>query len=161
MAKRIEKRKLSIKKRIIYTSEKLSGVLFLILEEVVQAENLPIKTCQNCGKYFIPTSRQDEVYCEFPDENGKTCKEKGAGLTYKKNLESSPALLEYRRMYQKKFMNVVRNKDDKKLKEEFEAWKILARIEVKKFKNEKITEEELMEWLRDIKLNIIVDDTEV
>lgn len=150
LAKKIEKRKLAIKKRNIYTSEKLSNILFLILEEVTQTENLPIKTCQNCGKYFIPTSRQDEVYCEFPDENGKTCKEKGASLTYKKNLESSPALLEYRRMYQKKFMNVVRNKDNKKLKEEFDVWKMLAKIKVKEFKDGKITEDELMEWLRDI-----------
>ena len=74
-------------------------------------QNLPIKTCHNCGKYFIPTSRQDEVYCEFLDEDGKTCKEKGTSQTYKKNLESIPVLLEYRRSYQKKIMIVSRNKD--------------------------------------------------
>lgn len=155
LANKIENQKLLIKKHNIYTSEKLSSILFLILEEVTQAENMPIKTCQNCGRYFIPTSRQDEVYCEFPDEKGKTCKEKGATLTYKKNLESSPALLEYRRMYQKKFMNVVRNRDNKELKEEFDIWKMLAQIEVKKFKDGKITEDELMVWLRETKLNII------
>ena len=108
---KLENGELSIKKHNVYTSERLSNILYVILEQIVQVPNLPIKQCQNCGKYFIPSSRQDEVYCEFPDEKGKTCKEKGAIQTYKKNLESIPALLEYRRSYQKKIMIVSRNRE--------------------------------------------------
>lgn len=113
LVEKLENDTLSIKNHNIYTSEKLSNILYVVLEQIVQAPNLPIKQCQNCGKYFIPSSRQDEVYCEFPDEKGKTCKEKGALETYKKNLENVPALLEYRRSYQKKIMIVSRNKDNK------------------------------------------------
>ena len=147
LAQKLENNKISIKKHHIYTSEKLSNILFLILEEVVRAENLPIKECQSCGKYFIPTSRQDEIYCEFPDEKGKTCKEKGASLTYKKNLESIPALLEYRRSYQKKIMIVSRNKENKQLKKDFDKWKKEAQARIKLFKQGKLEEEKLYNWM--------------
>ena len=147
IVKKLENRELSIKKHNVYTSERLSNILYVILEQIVQVPNLPIKQCQNCGKYFIPSSRQDEVYCEFPDEKGKTCKEKGAIQTYKKNLESIPALLEYRRSYQKKIMIVSRNKENKELKKEFDKWKKEAQEKIKLFKQGKLEEETLYNWM--------------
>ena len=144
---KLETGELSIKKHNVYTSERLSNILYVILEQIVQVPNLPIKQCQNCGKYFIPSSRQDEVYCEFPDEKGKTCKEKGALQTYKKNLESIPALLEYRRSYQKKIMIVSRNKENKELKKEFDKWKKEAQEKIKLFKQGKLEEDVLYNWM--------------
>lgn len=144
---KLENDTLSIKKHNIYTSEKLSNILYVVLEQIVQAPNLPIKQCQNCGKYFIPSSRQDEVYCQFPDEKGKTCKEKGALETYKKNLENVPALLEYRRSYQKKIMIVSRNKENKQLKKDFDKWKKEAQAKIKLFKQGKLEEEKLYNWM--------------
>ena len=142
-----EKKMLEVMKKIILTSERLSNILYVILEQIVQVPNLPIKQCQNCGKYFIPSSRQDEVYCEFPDEKGKTCKEKGAIQTYKKNLESIPALLEYRRSYQKKIMIVSRNRENKELKKEFDKWKKEAQEKIKLFKQGKLEEDVLYNWM--------------
>lgn len=147
LVEKLENDTLSIKKHNIYTSEKLSNILYVVLEQIVQAPNLPIKQCQNCGKYFIPSSRQDEIYCEFPDEKGKTCKEKGALETYKKNLENVPALLEYRRSYQKKIMIVSRNKDNKQLKKDFDKWKKEAQAKIKLFKQGKLEEEKLYNWM--------------
>ena len=144
---KLEDGELSIKKHNVYTSERLSNILYVILEQIVQVPNLPIKQCQNCGKYFIPSSRQDEVYCEFPDEKGKNCKEKGALQTYKKNLESIPALLEYRRSYQKKIMIVSRNKENKELKKEFDKWKKEAQEKIKLFKQGKLEEDVLYNWM--------------
>lgn len=147
LVEKLENETLSIKKHNIYTSEKLSNILYVVLEQIIQAPNLPIKQCQNCGKYFIPSSRQDEVYCEFPDEKGKTCKEKGALETYKKNLENVPALLEYRRSYQKKIMIVSRNKENKQLKKDFDKWKKEAQAKIKLFKQGKLEEEKLYNWM--------------
>lgn len=147
LVEKLENDILSIKKHNIYTSEKLSNILYVVLEQIVQAPNLPIKQCQNCDKYFIPSSRQDEVYCEFPDEKGKTCKEKGALETYKKNLENVPALLEYRRSYQKKIMIVSRNKENKQLKKDFDKWKKEAQARIKLFKQGKLEEEKLYNWM--------------
>jgi len=136
----------------VYTSSKLSSICFVILEQLVKQDNLPIKTCQNCGRYFIPTFRQNEIYCDFINIDGKpTCREKGAAETYKKNLENVPALLEYRRSYQQKIMAVYRNKENKQIKKEFDKWKEEAQSKIKLFKQGKLDEETLYKWIMENK----------
>lgn len=151
IVRKIESHKISAIKHDVYTSEKLASILYIVLEQVAQSDNLQIKKCQSCGKYFIPTSRLDEIYCDFPVFEGKTCREKGAVLTYKKNLENVPALLEYRRSYQKKLMEVSRNKEDKQLKADFDKWKKEAQEKIKLFKSGKLAEEKLYKWLLESK----------
>ena len=147
LAKKIDSGEITVRKHHVYTSKKLSNIFYLILEQVVQVPNMPIKKCANCGKYFIPANRQDEIYCDFPDDMGRTCKEKGAGLTYKKTLETIPALLEYRRTYQKRIMIVSRNRDNPKLKKAFDKWKQKAQDKIKDYKSGKISEETLYKWM--------------
>ena len=131
----------------VYTSEKLSNIVFVVLEQFVKNSNLPIKSCQYCGRYFIPSVRQDELYCDLPSEDGKSCREKGAKQTYRKNLEKIPALLEYRKAYQKKFMEVARSDNNKKLKKDFDSWKKLAQSKIRDYKQGKVTEDELYNWM--------------
>ena len=89
---------------------------YAVLEELVKTANNPIKKCQNCGMYFIPSSRLDEIYCDYPKEKGKTCREQGAVQAYNERLKQNKALAEYRRLYQLKSMAVGRNKDNKQMK---------------------------------------------
>ena len=131
----------------VYTSEKLSNIIFVTLEQFVKNSNLPIKKCQYCNRYFIPKIRQDEIYCDLPNEDGKSCREKGAKQTYKQNLEKIPALLEYRKAYQKKFMEVARSDNNKQLKKDFDNWKKFAQSKIKDYKQGKITEDELYKWM--------------
>ena len=38
---------------------------------------MQIKTCLNCGRYFIPTFRQNEIYCDLKNVDGTpTCRDK-------------------------------------------------------------------------------------
>ena len=132
----------------VYTSTKLRSICFTILDQLVRQENLPIKTCQICGRYFIPTFRQNEIYCDLPNVDGSaTCREKGATINYKKNLESVPALGLYRKMYQQKVMVVYRNKEDKKIKKNFDKWKKEAQDKIKLFKQGKLEEDKLYNWM--------------
>lgn len=131
----------------IYTSEKLSNIVFVVLEQFVKNSNLPIKKCQYCDRYFIPAVRQDELYCDLSNEDGKSCREKGAKQTYKQNLEKIPALLEYRKAYQKKFMEVARSDANKQLKKDFDNWKKIAQGKIKDFKQGKVTEDDLYKWM--------------
>ena len=39
--------------------------------------NIMLKKCENCGKYFYPASRSDEKYCNNVLKNGKTCRQLG------------------------------------------------------------------------------------
>lgn len=129
----------------VYTSKFLGDIAFVILNQIIQ-NDLIIKTCQHCGRYFIP-NKSNEIYCDRVYEDGRTCRELGALKTYKENLETNPGLLEYRRIYNKKSNRISRNKEDKSLKKEFNIWKKNAQNEIKKFKKGGITEKELYEWM--------------
>lgn len=130
-----------------HKSNDISSVCYAILEELSKIQNYPIKKCQNCGMYFIPSSRLDEVYCDYPKENGKTCREQGAILSYNKRLQEKSAYTEYRKLYQQKFNFVNKNKNDKQLKKDFETWKKLAKEKMSKLKHNELTEDEVYAWL--------------
>ncbi|MBS1340735.1 MAG: hypothetical protein HP028_06145 [Clostridia bacterium] len=61
----------------IYTSNELGDILFIVLSQLIQ-NNDTIRTCQNCGRYFIP-NKLNEIYCDFLNKDGTTCRDKGAG----------------------------------------------------------------------------------
>lgn len=148
LIKKLDEKNTYVKMTNIYTSSNLPGILFVILEQIARTDNLVIKKCQNCGKYFIPIYRQNEIYCDFENIDGSpTCREKGASETYRKNLESIPALLEYRRTYQKKIMIASRNKEDKQLRKDFDKWKKEAQAKIKLYKQNKLSENELYNWM--------------
>ena len=151
LTKQLDENDSLIKMTNVYTSEKLSNIAVVVLEQIVKNYNLPIKTCQYCGRYFIPSIRQDELYCDLPNRDGKSCREKGAKQTYRKNLEKIPALLEYRKAYQKKFMEVPRSDNNKKLKRDFDSWKKLAQSKIRDYKQCKVTEDELYKWMMENK----------
>ncbi len=130
-----------------HQSNDLSAICYVVLEELVKTSNNPIKRCQNCGMYFIPNSRLDEIYCDYPKPDGKTCRDKGAFQAYNERLKQNKALAEYRRLYQLKSMAVGRNKDNKQMKKDFEKWKKDAKDRVNKLKHGNLTEDEVYEWL--------------
>lgn len=130
-----------------HQSDDLSAICYAVLEELVKTTNNPIKKCQNCGMYFIPNSRLDEIYCDYPKLDGKTCRDKGAFQAYNERLKQNKALAEYRRLYQLKSMAVGRNKDNKQMKKDFDKWKKDAKDKVNKLKHRILTEDEVYEWL--------------
>ena len=135
-----------------HQSDDLSAICYAVLEELVKTTNNPIKKCQNCGMYFIPNSRLDEIYCDYPKANGKTCREQGAVQAYNERLKQNKALAEYRRLYQLKSMAVGRNRDNKQMKKDFDEWKKHAKERVNKLKHGILTEDEVYEWLKENKL---------
>ena len=152
LIKGIEEKNPNLELHNVYTSTKLRSICFTILYQLVRQDNLPIKTCQICGRYFIPTFRQNEIYCDLKNVDGTpTCRDKGASETYKKSLESNPALLLYRRTYQQKVMAVYRNKENKQLKKDFDRWKKEAQAKIKLFKQGKLDEDKLYNWMNENK----------
>ena len=101
--------------------------------------------------YFIPSKRLDEIYCDYPKKKGKTCREKGAISAYNKRLQDKSAYSEYRKLYQQKFAFVNKNKDDKKIKRDFENWKKLAKGKIADLKHGKLSEDEVYKWLEENK----------
>ena len=130
-----------------HKSNDLSSICYAILEELSKTPNYPIKKCQNCGMYFIPTSKVDEIYCDYPKENSKTCRELGAFQSYTERLKQNKAMGEYRRTYQQKFMQVRKDKDNKKIAKDFETWKKQAKGKINDMKKGKLTENEVYDWI--------------
>ena len=132
----------------VYTSSNLTSICFMVLDQIVRHENLQIKTCLNCGRYFIPTYRQSEIYCDLANvDKSPTCKEKGAGEQYRKNLENNKVQALYRRIYQQKFMTAYRNRESKDIQKDFSQWKKEAKDKINKAKKGKLSEDEVYNWL--------------
>ena len=148
LIKRINDKDSKLELHNVYTSTKLTSICFAVLDQIVRHDNLQIKTCLNCGRYFIPSYRQSEIYCDLVNiDNLPTCKEKGAGEQWKKNLESNKSYALYRRIYRQKFMIAQRKKNDKNIQKEFNQWKKDAKEIMNKLKKEKLSEDEVYNWL--------------
>ena len=114
---------------------------------MAEIENIVIKKCKNCGKFFVPDNRIDEIYCNNIYENNKTCKEVGPFRTKQKLMKENDDLRIYRNVYQKLLLRTRRNPENDKYEKDFEQFK-LKNIELKeKIEKGKLTQEEYMEWL--------------
>lgn len=134
-----------------HKSSDISSICYAILEELSKTDNYPIKKCQNCGMYFIPSFRLDEIYCDYPKKNGKTCRDQGAILSYNKRLQEKNPYTEYRKLYQQKFAFVNKNKKDKQINKEFDIWKKQAKEMIFKWKHNELTDDEVYKWLKNKK----------
>lgn len=98
--------------------------------------NVKIKTCKNCGKYFIPSSRSDEIYCDNIFKNGKTCKQLG----YEIKVSNDEILRTYRKVYKTQNARKQRNADNiAAIEERFDAWTEKAKVELGKCQEGLIT----------------------
>ena len=57
-------------------------------------------------------------------------------------------------MYQQKVMVVYRNKEDRKIKKDFDKWKKEAQAKIKLFKQGKLDEDALYKWMEENKYHI-------
>lgn len=121
----------------------------LIIElSVLAHNNIEIKKCKNCGKYFVPGSRSDELFCDNIFENNKTCKEIGYFKVKQKAIHENEVLRMYRNVYQKLLLRVRRNPDNVKYARDFESFKDDNIKKRNALERNRITEEEYLEWLK-------------
>ena len=130
-----------------FHSYKLFEVYNIIEKEI------KIKTCKNCGKYFIIENRSDTKYCDriSPEDKTKTCKEYGGIRKYQDNLKTNEAMGLARKIYMAKQMMVKRNPDIDNYRKDFENYKIQSKEWKKEVKAGSKTNEEYIQWLKDIK----------
>lgn len=110
-----------------------------------------IKKCQNCGKYFIPTSKESEIYCDIIYyEKEKSCRIKGAAETFKKNIGEVDAYKLYKKTYQRILMQMQRGKINPYSEKAtyFTQWKQQAQLYLKRYKKGKLSESDLNEWMQ-------------
>ena len=131
----------------VFHTSYLSNILYVSLLEIASNKDIKIKICKNCGKYFIPI-KNTEKYCDIIYyENEQTCKTIGATNSYTKKRKTVEGIRFYRNNYQRRLMQAKRS-DDEQVKLAFENWKTLAKLKIKKFNNNEVSEDELLDWMR-------------
>ena len=121
-------------------------VFYISLFDLIGANNLYVKICGNCNKYFI-TPKLNVAYCDRIWNDNLTCKEVGSKLSQKRKEENDIVYGKYRNIFSKKAMNVNRNSDIPGLKNEYEKWKKQAQKFYSDVKKGKKTAKKFDEWL--------------
>lgn len=133
-----------------FESNDICQLLIIELQEIVCMDKFEIKKCKNCGKYFVPEKRTDELYCNNIYEDGRTCKEIGSFKVKQKMINDDDDLRTYRNVYQKLLLRTRRNPENLQYEKEFEKFKEDNRKMHNKLDKEKITYEEYVKWLNEM-----------
>lgn len=120
------------------------GLCSFVFQKLIR-DNVKIRKCKNCGKYFIPVNRSDEMYCCRTQENGKTCRE----LDYTSKISGDDLLLIYRTAYKTHNARKQRNiKNHASAAQDFQNWVVFAKQLLEQAKARKLSPEEFRELIR-------------
>ena len=130
-----------------FESNDIIQTFIIELFEMTEIESTAIKKCKNCGKFFVPDNRVDELYCNNIYENNKTCKEVGPFRTKQKLMQENDDLRIYRNVYQKLLLRTRRNPNNDQYERDFNKFK-QKNIELKeKIEKGEMSQAEYVEWL--------------
>ena len=128
----------------LYIIEDLESYCLFAITKLYDTEKV-IKRCENCGSFFVPETRNDEVYCYRVFPNGRTCKNIG----YENKVKKNEVTKEYRRIYKNKNAFKQRQKHlNPKVEEELTNWRNEAKNIVDQYKEGLISEKKAIEWLK-------------
>lgn len=124
----------------------LESAYDLLALEIISAIECgrPLKKCENCGQYFIPSGRSDSVYCERVGKDGFSCKKIGAHTKYRKNSRAD----DVKKLYDKitKHNRYLKSKGTI-YEGDYNRWMKTASSMYADFKNGSISENTLINWL--------------
>lgn len=144
-------KELNLSKNIPYSfmTDDYLNILFISFKKLLSLDNnIKIKKCANCNKYFIPKTMHDTKYCDEIFKDNKTCKEIGRELAYKESLAKEPLLKAYRSRYQ----TLSKQASEREKHEMYEYFKKEGPVMRKKFINTEITAEEFQNWIDSTKV---------
>ena len=115
-------------------------------------QQIIIKQCKNCEKYFIPQKRSDAIYCDrfSPQDNSMTCKEYGSKKLWYDKLKDNKSAKLYRNIYMAKQMLAKRNPDIQTHQDDFMEYKTQSIQWKKDVKAGLKTEDEYVKWLKSV-----------
>lgn len=103
---------------VIYECENIDEFFFIEMLKIFE-RNYKILVCKNCGKLFVPSKKNDAIYCDriSPQNVNMSCKK------YANQQPKDDVSLLYRKIYLKKSVRAKRHKDNFTITNEFEKWK--------------------------------------
>lgn len=134
-----------------FESDDIFGIIALIFKEFMSDNHNTIRQCQNCGYYFVPSNLRETKYCNVEYKNtGKTCRQIGKELAYKKSLKEDTLLDKYRKRYMSLAGSVSHYGTDTAIAR-FEKYKKDGAVIKQKYLNKEITPKEFEKWISDSK----------
>lgn len=118
----------------------------ITLFNTIGMDELYVKICGNCNKYFI-TPKLNIVYCDREWANNLTCKDVGNKLSQKRKEEKNTIYGKYRTILSRKAMNAKRNPEIGKHVKDYEKYKKEANKLKKGIKEGKKTYNDFNKWL--------------
>lgn len=111
------------------------------------------KRCKNCGRFFVPLSRSDEMYCNSPSpqDKARSCKEYGSQKLWYDRLKNDEVAKLARNVYSAKQMLVRRNPDILAYKEMFEYFKAERKKWERQLKSGEKSRDDYLAWLNKMK----------
>lgn len=111
------------------------------------------KRCKNCGRFFVPLSRSDEMYCNSPSpqDKARSCKEYGSQKLWYDRLKNDEVAKLARNVYSAKQMLVRRNPDILAYKEMFEYFKAERKKWERQLKSGEKSRDDYLAWLNEMK----------
>ena len=135
-----------------YTTGSILALLVFDLCNIMKNEVL-IKHCANCDKYFTPQKRSDAIYCDrpSPQDNSMTCKDYGTKKLWYDRLKDNKSAKLYRNIYSAKQALAKRNPDIKQHQDDFDEYKIKSAQFKKDIKAGVKTDDEFITWLKSVR----------
>lgn len=133
-------------KAVTVFSAKAAQDLFLLEMLLLIASGKPLKKCEHCGGFFVPSGRSDAVYCDRIGTDGFSCKKIGAHRQYRKNsrIDGVKALYDKQTKHNRYLKN--RGKISER---EYERWLSSVSELYAGYKNGKVSEAILSAKLRE------------
>ena len=128
----------------VLETKELTDIIHFLIGRCLRDE-IRMKKCKYCGRYFSVTDNYGAEYCNrLIDGSTKTCREIGSVRLYEQRILVDPIMQAYKRSYK---THNARIRYGYSTKEEFAAWSKEARAMRDKCLAGEITLDEFTEWL--------------
>ena len=128
----------------VVSSEEPADLVNFMLVRYMQ-NNLQMKPCKYCGRYFATKRAYKTDYCDrLIDGSTKTCREAGSIRLYEKRMQEDPAVKEYKRSYK---AHNARIRYGLMTREEFNEWSLEARKRRQMCLDGELSLEDFVAWL--------------
>lgn len=131
----------------LYVPNDIPSLLKFELSEIIK-DNIILKICNYCGKYFIASNRNTS-YCNniAPDYTNKTCKQIARNKKYLESKSNDVALALFTKVYNNKAYKASRYKDIVDYELDYKHFQQIGKKKVNSYKSKKITQEEFIDWI--------------
>ena len=129
-----------------FKTNNIFTAFYITLFNTIGMDELYVKICGNCNKYFI-TPKLNIVYCDRELANNLTCKDVGSKLSQKRKEEKNTVYGRYRTIFSRKRMLIKRNPDITKYEDDYENYKNNSKKFQKEIKEGKKTYKDFNKWL--------------